>query len=53
MEKLNNVLETGFYIPHAKLAEIDSFHAALVNIEKKVFYDPNYGYYGKKLVSFY
>jgi mannitol/fructose-specific phosphotransferase system IIA component (Ntr-type) len=40
VEKLNNVLETGFYIPHAKLAEIDNFHAALV-ILKKGFLDPN------------
>lgn len=29
VEKLNNVLETGFFIPHAKLAEINVFHAAL------------------------
>lgn len=40
VEKLNNVLETGFYIPHAKLAEIDNFHAVLV-ILKKGFLDPN------------
>ena len=40
VEKLNNVLETGFYIPHAKLAEIENFHAALV-ILKKGFLDPN------------
>ncbi len=32
VEKLNNVLETGFYIPHAKLADIDGFHAALAVI---------------------
>lgn len=29
VEKLNNVLETGFYIPHAKLQEIRNFFAAL------------------------
>ncbi len=29
VEKLNNVLETGFYIPHAKLSEIDRFYCAL------------------------
>ncbi|MCG2725780.1 MAG: PTS sugar transporter subunit IIA [Elusimicrobia bacterium] len=40
VEKLNNVLETGFYIPHAKLAEIDNFHSALA-ILKKGFLDPN------------
>ncbi len=32
VEKLNNVLETGFYIPHAKLAEIDRFYTALAII---------------------
>ena len=32
VEKLNNVLETGFYIPHAKLAEIDRFYTALAVI---------------------
>ncbi len=32
VEKLNNVLETGFYIPHAKLAEIDHFYTALAVI---------------------
>jgi len=32
VEKLNNVLETGFYIPHAKLSEIAGFHAALAVI---------------------
>ena len=32
VEKLNNVLETGFYIPHAKLTEIDRFYTALAVI---------------------
>ncbi|MBU2573998.1 MAG: PTS sugar transporter subunit IIA [Elusimicrobia bacterium] len=32
VEALNNVLETGFFIPHAKLAEINKFHAALAVI---------------------
>ena len=42
VEKLNNVLETGFYIPHAKLAEIDRFYAALVVIPDGSF-DPKSG----------
>jgi mannitol/fructose-specific phosphotransferase system IIA component (Ntr-type) len=29
VEKLNQVLETGFYIPHAKFTEIDRFYMAL------------------------
>ncbi|MBI4351278.1 MAG: PTS sugar transporter subunit IIA [Elusimicrobia bacterium] len=29
VEKLNPVLESGFYIPHAKFPELDSFHAVL------------------------
>ena len=29
VEKLNQVLESGFYIPHAKFAELDGFHAVL------------------------
>ena len=29
VEKLNQVLETGFYIPHAKFVEIDRFYAVL------------------------
>jgi mannitol/fructose-specific phosphotransferase system IIA component (Ntr-type) len=42
VEKLNNVLETGFYIPHAKLAEIDRFYAALAVIPDG-FFDPKSG----------
>lgn len=29
VEKLNPVLESGFYIPHAKFPELDRFHAVL------------------------
>lgn len=29
VEKLNQVLESGFYIPHAKFPELDGFHAVL------------------------
>lgn len=29
VEKLNPVLESGFYIPHAKFSELDGFHAVL------------------------
>ena len=29
VEKLNPVLESGFYIPHAKFPELDNFHAVL------------------------
>lgn len=29
VEKLNPVLESGFYIPHAKFPDLDSFHAVL------------------------
>lgn len=39
VEKLNNVLETGFYIPHAKLSEINDFHCALALL-RKGFKDP-------------
>lgn len=42
VEKLNNVLETGFFIPHAKLAEISGFHAALALIPEG-FCDPKSG----------
>ncbi len=42
VEKLNNVLPTGFYIPHAKLAEISQFHAALAVIPEG-FLDPKSG----------
>jgi len=42
VEKLNNVLETGFYIPHAKLAEIDRFYTALAIIPNG-FFDPKSG----------
>jgi len=42
VEKLNNVLSTGFYIPHAKLTEIPDFHAALAVIPEG-FPDPKSG----------
>lgn len=42
VEKLNNVLPTGFYIPHAKLTEINRFHAALALIPEG-FSDPKSG----------
>ena len=42
VEKLNNVLPTGFYIPHAKLTEIVRFHAALAVIPEG-FLDPKSG----------
>ena len=42
VEKLNNVLPTGFYIPHAKLTEIAHFHAALAVIPEG-FSDPKSG----------
>lgn len=29
VEKLNPVLESGFYIPHAKFPDLDNFHAVL------------------------
>ena len=29
VEKLNQVLESGFYIPHAKFPELDGFHGVL------------------------
>jgi mannitol/fructose-specific phosphotransferase system IIA component (Ntr-type) len=29
VEKLNQVLESGFYIPHAKFPDLDTFHAVL------------------------
>jgi len=29
VERLNQVLESGFYIPHAKFPELDGFHAVL------------------------
>ncbi|OGS56416.1 MAG: hypothetical protein A3J79_00890 [Elusimicrobia bacterium RIFOXYB2_FULL_62_6] len=42
VEALNNVLETGFFIPHAKLDEIDRFYAALALIPEG-FTDPKSG----------
>jgi PTS system nitrogen regulatory IIA component len=32
VEKLNNILETGLYIPHAKLPELDEFCAVMAVI---------------------
>ena len=42
VEKLNRVLESGFYIPHAKFPELDGFHAAL-GLHKTGFHDPATG----------
>jgi len=39
VEKLNPVLESGFYIPHAKFPELDGFHAVL-GILPEGFLDP-------------
>ena len=39
VEKLNQVLESGFYIPHAKFPELDGFHAVL-GILPGGFHDP-------------
>ncbi len=42
VEKLNPVLESGFYIPHAKFQDLDSFHAVL-GILPEGFVDPGTG----------
>lgn len=42
VEKLNQVLESGFYIPHAKFPELDSFFAVL-GIIPEGFTDPATG----------
>ncbi len=42
VEKLNQVLESGFYIPHAKFPELDAFHAVL-GILPEGFIDPATG----------
>jgi mannitol/fructose-specific phosphotransferase system IIA component (Ntr-type) len=42
VEKLNQVLESGFYIPHAKFPELDGFHAVL-GILPEGFTDPATG----------
>lgn len=39
VEKLNPVLESGFYIPHAKFPDLDAFHAVL-GIMPEGFLDP-------------
>ena len=39
VEKLNQVLESGFYIPHAKFPELDGFHAVL-GVFPEGFTDP-------------
>lgn len=39
VEKLNPVLESGFYIPHAKFPELDNFHAVL-GVLPEGFADP-------------
>ncbi len=42
VEKLNPVLESGFYIPHAKFPELDEFHAVF-GIVPEGFVDPATG----------
>ncbi len=42
VEKLNQVLESGFYIPHAKFPELDGFFAVL-GIMQEGFTDPASG----------
>lgn len=42
VEKLNQVLESGFYIPHAKFPELDGFHAVL-GVMPEGFTDPATG----------
>lgn len=39
VEKLNPVLESGFYIPHAKFPDLDNFHAVL-GVLPEGFTDP-------------
>lgn len=42
VEKLNQVLESGFYIPHAKFPDLDGFHTVL-GILPGGFHDPATG----------
>jgi mannitol/fructose-specific phosphotransferase system IIA component (Ntr-type) len=49
VEKLNQVLESGFYIPHAKFPELDGFHAVL-GILPAGFTDPVTGLTVKALI---
>ncbi len=42
VEKLNQVLESGFYIPHAKFPELDGFHTVL-GVFPEGFTDPGTG----------
>ncbi len=49
VEKLNQVLESGFYIPHAKFPELDGFHAVL-GIVPEGFQDPATGLTVKALI---
>ncbi len=42
VEKLNPVLESGFYIPHAKFPDLDAFHSVL-GILPGGFVDPGTG----------
>lgn len=49
VEKLNPVLETGFYIPHAKFPELDGFHAVL-GLLPEGFTDPVTGLNVKALL---
>ncbi|OGR44277.1 MAG: hypothetical protein A2X35_02290 [Elusimicrobia bacterium GWA2_61_42] len=49
VEKLNQVLESGFYIPHAKFPELDGFHAVL-GIIPEGFVDPATGLRVKALL---
>ncbi len=49
VEKLNQVLESGFYIPHAKFQELDGFQAVL-GIVPQGFSDPATGHTVKALI---
>ncbi|HAT72171.1 MAG TPA: hypothetical protein DCS63_05085 [Elusimicrobia bacterium] len=49
VEKLNPVLESGFYIPHAKFPELDGFYAVL-GILPEGFTDPATGLKVKALL---
>lgn len=49
VEKLNQVLESGFYIPHAKFPDLDGFHAVL-GIVPEGFVDPLTGLKVKALI---
>jgi len=49
VEKLNQVLESGFYIPHAKFPELDAFYGVL-GVVPQGFTDPATGLKVKALI---